>query len=322
LSAKHFRRITLRAESYAKTTQVAFFLGIDGGGTKTACAIGNEASLLGTGSSAGSNMVRVGEAQARESLHAAIREACEAAQVPPSAVQRACVGVAGAARAEINEAVRRLVAEIISGEIEVVGDMEIALEAAFGDGPGVIVIAGTGSIAYGRNAAGQTMRAGGWGFAISDEGSGHWIGRTAVAAAVRDGDQNPDTCLLKAIAKFWGVTTHEQVVLRANGAPAPDFSALLPVVLRASEKNNQQARAVLTLAAEELALLAKRVCERLFSGVATVPVAMSGGVFANSSLVREVFYNSLSAARPNIQLNPTVIEPVQGALQRARKRAH
>ena len=60
----------------------------------------------------------------------------------------------------------------------------IALEAAFGSGPGVIVIAGTGSIAYGRNREGQTARAGGWGFAISDEGSGHWIGRTAVAAAI------------------------------------------------------------------------------------------------------------------------------------------
>ena len=68
----------------------------------------------------------------------------------------------------------------------------IALEAAFGSGPGVIVIAGTGSIAYGRNREGQTARAGGWGFAISDEGSGHWIGRTAVAAAIGAWDEDPE----------------------------------------------------------------------------------------------------------------------------------
>jgi glucosamine kinase len=300
---------------------MAFFLGIDGGGSKTACAIGDEASLLGTGTSAGSNIVRVGQAQARQSLHAAIVEACEAARVSPSGIRRACVGVAGAARPEISEVVHRLIAEIIAGEVEVVGDMEIALEAAFAGGPGVIVIAGTGSIAYGRDASGQTARAGGWGFAISDEGSGHWIGRAAVAAAVRDGDQSRDTCLLKAIAKSWGVTTHQQVVLAANGNPAPNFAALLPVVLKAAEKNNRQARAVVTQAAEELATLAKRVVERLFSASADVPVAMSGGVFANSSLAREVFYNSLHAACSRIRLIPVVVEPVHGALQRARKRA-
>jgi glucosamine kinase len=300
---------------------MAFFLGIDGGGSKTACVIGDETSSLGTGTSAGSNIVRIGEAQAKQSLHAAIIEACEAAHVSPSGIRRACVGVAGAARPEICEVVHRLVAEIIPGEIEVVGDMEIALEAAFAGGPGVIVIAGTGSIAYGRDASGQTARAGGWGFAISDEGSGHWIGRAAVATAVRDGDQTQDTCLLKSIAKSWGVTSHEQVVLAANGNPAPNFAALLPVVLKAAEKNNRQARAVLTQAGEELATLAKRVVERLFSESTGVPVAMSGGVFTNSSFVREVFYNSLHAACSRIRLHPVVVEPVHGALQRARKRA-
>ena len=92
-------------------------------------------------------MIRVGEEQAREALSAAIRQACTVANVAPAQVQRACVGMAGAARPEISEVVRRLVAEVISGEIEVVGDMVIALEAAFGSGPGVAVIAGTGSIA-------------------------------------------------------------------------------------------------------------------------------------------------------------------------------
>ena len=135
-----------------------------------------------------SNLVRVGEAQARESLETAIGQACTVANLKPSQINRVCIGLAGAARPEISE--QRLwkayVAE--TGRIpggkppsikqspprsSVVGDMVIALEAAFRSGPGVIVIAGTGSIAYGRNRDGQTARAGGWGFAISDEGSGH-----------------------------------------------------------------------------------------------------------------------------------------------------
>src|ERR1700681_4866894 len=166
------------------------FLGIDGGGSKTSCLIGDETSVLGAGTGAASNVVRVGEAQARESLATAIRQACRVANLEPSQISNVCVGLAGAARPEINELVKDIVSEVIAGEIKpnevrVVGDMVIVLEAAFGSGPGVIVIAGTGSIAYGRNGEGQTARAGGWGFAISDEGSGHWIGRAVVAAAIR-----------------------------------------------------------------------------------------------------------------------------------------
>ena len=300
---------------------MAIFLGIDGGGSKTACVVGNEIAVLGLGTSAGSNVVRVGEAQARESLHAAIRQACQSARVTTPEITRACIGVAGAAREEVREVILRLAKEIIPGEIEVVGDMEVAMEAAFGEGPGVIVIAGTGSIAYGRNTKLRTARAGGWGHAISDEGSGHWIGRAAVAIAVRETDQQSEACLFKLIAKSWGVATHEQVVMMANRSPAPDFAALLPVVLQAAQKKNQQAGSVLVQAADELSTLAKQVIQALFSEQEAVPVAMSGGVFANSAQVRENFYNRLSVKWPNVRLAQTVIEPVQGALQLARKQA-
>ena len=141
-------------------------------------------------------MIRVGEARARESLAAAIAQACTVANLSPSQIGSVCVGLAGAARPEISEVVRGTISELLpgksTGRSESVGDTVIALEAAFGNGPGVIVIAGTGSIAYGRNREGQTARAGGWGFAISDEGSGHWIGRTAAAAAIGAWDENPE----------------------------------------------------------------------------------------------------------------------------------
>lgn len=300
---------------------MAVFLGIDGGGSKTSCLIGDEKSVLGTGMAGGSNVVRLGENSARQALHEAIRQACASAKVTPAQIQRACIGLAGAARPGVQDAVYRMIAEIISGDIEITSDMEITLEAAFDDGPGVIVIAGTGSIAYARNAQGQTARAGGWGFAISDEGSGYWIGKTAVATAVEEGEQSQDTCLLKAIAKTWGVATHQQVVMAANATPAPDFAALFPVVQKAAEKQNKQAREVLTQAAKELVTLAEDVLNRVFPDATSVPVAMSGGVFAHSSQVREVFYNRLSKEYPNVRLIEDVIEPVQGALQRARKHA-
>jgi glucosamine kinase len=314
--------------SYGRTTLVAIYLGIDGGGSKTSCLIGDESSVLGAGTGGPSNVVRVGEAQARESLTSAIHQACTVANIEPSRIGSVCVGLAGAARPEISGLVRGIVSEIVSNkikpaEIKVVGDMVIALEAAFGNGAGVIVIAGTGSIAYGRNHEGQTARAGGWGFAISDEGSGYWIGRTAVASAFGAWDENPGQTvpLIEFLLKFWHLETIEQLVPAANATPPPDFAALFPSVLSLANSGDRIARDVLSQAGAHLAALAGTLLRRLFPNSEAVPVAMSGGVFASSALVRQVFYNTLSSTHPNAALNPTVIEPVRGALALARQSA-
>jgi len=299
---------------------VGIFLGIDGGGSKTTWAIGDETSVLATGSAGPSNVVRVGAAQAREALTTVVRQACENAHVSPAQIQRTCIGIAGGARPETAAIVRRLASELISGEIEVVGDMVIALESAFGEEPGGIVIAGTGSIAYGRNSAGETARAGGWGFAISDEGSGHWIGRAAVAAAMRAYDEGRSTRLLECLTSAWEVNNREQLVLAANSTPSPEFAALFPAVVAAAESGDPTAEAVLTHAGSELASLAKIVLVRLFLKE-PAPVAMSGGVFRNSALVREVFYNALRRQFPEIAVKQEVVDPVIGALELARRGA-
>ena len=302
---------------------MGIFLGIDGGGTKTSCVIGDETSVLGSGTSAGSNVVRLGEAKAREGLAAAIGQACIAANIKPSQIERTCVGLAGAGRPEVSNLVHRLLAELVSGEIEVVGDMVIALQAAFGNGAGVMVIAGTGSMAYGRDASGNTLRAGGWGFSVFDEGSGHWIGRSAIAAVMRDYDESGEenSVLMNSIKKSWSLTTREQLILAANASPSPDFAGLLPAVLSAADSGDANAQSILTQAGTELARLAKIVIRRLFSDGDKVPVAMTGGVFSNCAVVRQVFYNSLRSGYPNCSVNLTVIEPVQGALELARKGA-
>jgi len=308
-----------------RTTLVSIFLGIDGGGSKTSCVIGDDNSLLGRGTSGGSNVIRVGERQARESLGAAVRQACAAAKLSPAQIERTCVGIAGGARSEIAAVVRGLLAEFVGGEIEVVGDMVIAMQAAFGAGPGVIVIAGTGSIAYGRNVKGQVARAGGWGFAISDEGSGHWIGRAAVAASMRaydEGRTDSASVLFESIMKLWGVSTREQAVVAANGAlnvgSTKDFAALLPAVLAAADAGDATARAVLRQAGVELATLAKIVIGRIFADAAAVHVAVSGGVFSNCEVIRQVFYDRLCAECPEVSPRVGVVDPAIGALNLAR----
>ncbi len=205
--------------------------------------------------------------------------------------------------------------------------MQIALEAAFDTGPGVIVIAGTGSIAYGRDQQGRTARAGGWGFAIGDEGSAHWIGKAAVNAVLRasdprDGthetDPSPETSLSRALLKAWGVSSLIDLARAANSIPPPDLAALFAAV---AQSKDDVATKVLTDAGRELASVAQVVIPRLFAKdhTATVPVAMTGGVFRHSSLVRQVFYNELRARDSRVDINPRVVEPVEGALRMARR---
>ncbi len=306
----------------AKNNLVAYFLGIDGGGTKTTCAVGDESQLLAAATAGPSNIVRVGEGKARESLHRCVRQACAAAGIVPEEVSRTCVGGSGAAQPELAEIVRSLLAEILPGPTDVVGDMQIALEAAFDSGPGVVVIAGTGSIAYGRNRHGKTARAGGWGFAIGDEGSAHWIGRTAVSAVLRDADlsdaSSVESALATSLFKTWGVASIADLARAANSIPPPDFAALFPTIASSSDDLATQ---VLNEAGGELAEVAAGVIRRLFAKdhSGAVPVAMTGGVFRHAPLVRQVFYNELRALDQRVELNPQVVEPVEGALRMARR---
>lgn len=306
---------------------MAYYLGVDGGGSKTKCVLGDESSILATAVTGPSNITRVGEVRARESLHAAIRAVCGAAKIDPEQLQRSCVGAAGAGREEIAGVVRKIISEVVPGEIEVVGDMQIALQAALGKGPGVIVIAGTGSIAFGRDASGKTVRAGGWGFAISDEGSAHWIGRAAVAAVLRSADESAEgqrieqsSTLFREMKSIWRVESLEQLARAANSTS--DFSTLFPAVLAASREADEPAQTILRQAATELAHLAGLVVQRLFPEQhGSVPMAIAGGVFRHSAMIRELFYNQIRTAHPHMVLNSEVVEPVHGALEMARRSA-
>jgi glucosamine kinase len=282
-----------------------------------------------------------------------VRQACAAAGITLAQVAHTCIGAAGAARPEVAETVRLILAEVLPSSISVVGDMQIALEAAFGPGPGVLVIAGTGSIAYGRDLKGNTARAGGWGFAISDEGSAHWIGRAAAAALVRDMDRTEmdrtemdqteidrtegdsksrgvlqASLLAAALLKVWNVTTLEDFARAPASANPPDFAALFPAVLASQEDSATQ---ILASAGAELAHLASVVICRLFppsrtsesniaASASPIPVAMAGGVFRHAALVRQVFYNQVRWLDPGVQVQPEVVEPVEGALRLARQR--
>jgi N-acetylglucosamine kinase-like BadF-type ATPase len=252
-----------------------------------------------------------------------VRQACAACAIVPEQVTRTCIGGSGAARPELAAIVRSILADILPSPIDVVGDMETSLEAAFENGPGVIVIAGTGSIAFGRDQAGNTVRAGGWGFEIGDEGSAHWIGRAAVNALLRASDLEGAVLaapMSSALFKAWGVNSLLDLARAANSVPAPDFAALFPAV---ASSDDNLAHQVLGRGGRELAELAAIVIRRLFvrDTMPSVPVAMIGGVFRHAAHVREAFYNELRNLAPNACVLPEVVDPVEGALSMARKAA-
>ena len=299
---------------------VAYFLGIDGGGSKTTAVLGDETSVLASVTVGGSNITHVGEDRSRDALQEAMCEICRQAGIEPSQVTGVCAGIAGTAREEARKQVAHVLANTVPGKVEVVGDMVIAHEAALGGAPGIVVLAGTGSIAYARHASGQTARAGGWGFAISDEGSGHWIGVQAVAAIAHARDEGRHTKLSDRVLERWSLISYDDLMRHANSSPAPKFAELFPVVLATAEAGDSQARDILIRAGVKLAGLAQVVFRRLWSTGDAIEIALAGGIFENSGLVCEAFKSDLRSSIPQARISLSARSAAEGALALARKR--
>lgn len=298
---------------------MALYLGIDAGGTKTDCALSNGAEILGQAVGESAKLARVGRDASRSNLQSAIERACESARVLARDVQHVCIGMAGASLPDAVSWAQDTVHEIIPGAtIYVAGDHIIAHRAAFGTSHGVLVISGTGSIAFGRNPSGETARAGGWGPNVSDEGSAFWLGREAVIAALHSYDFGSHNGLLPLIAKSWHVAP-EEVVRMANGAE-PQFSDLSVVVAAAAERGETTAIDIVNRGGQALASLASAVIGRLWPKGGIVPVGLCGGVFQGSANVRSAFRDALRSAHPEAAVSFAVVRPVVGALAIAAER--
>src|SRR3954469_8377178 len=180
-------------------------LGIDAGGTKTVCLLADERGLIvSEGRGPGANLQAAGELEVEKVLHQVMETALGERTTRPAAV---CLGIAGVDREDDRRVVSAIMRRIAPGSrVLVVNDALVALEAGAPGLPGIVVISGTGSIAYGRNALGAAARAGGWGHVIGDEGSGYWIGRQALAAVVREVDgRGPRTELTDDVLAHFGV---------------------------------------------------------------------------------------------------------------------
>jgi glucosamine kinase len=235
-----------------------------------------------------------------------------------------CVGVAGAGRDEERDTLQSaLEADRIAGSVAVLTDAEIALEDAFGAGPGILLTAGTGSIAYGKGPTGLMARCGGWGPNIGDEGGGAWIGRRAlgIAAASADG-REPESTLADAIIAALGVESIEGLIPWAASATPADFGKLAPVVLEVAATGDLRANSLVTLAVEELAIHVRTLARKLFSDErAAFRLAMHGGLIAPKSLLRRRLEQRMKSIAPGASVLPDRVVPERGAARLAMREA-
>jgi len=290
------------------------YMGIDAGGTKTDCAISNGAELLGQATAGSCKRTRVGDETARQNLRQAILHAAEAAHVPPRDIMQICIGITGASVPGTTAWVKSVIHELTLGSVNVMGDQIVAHQAAFGRLPGVLVIAGTGSVAYGRNDRGETARAGGWGPMISDQGSAFWIGREAVGGVLKILDTGKTPDLLATIAGTWRVPGMEDIIRIANSEAHQEFSELAAAIAAAAEKGDTMAQSILQRAGRELAQLAGSVIARIWPAEKTVRIAMAGGVLQGSGIVRRAFQTSVQSEHANAAVSFAHVRPVLGAL--------
>ena len=296
-------------------------IGIDGGGSKTHAIVADETgNSLGEATGHGS-AVKPGEEEASADVIAqAVQDALEKAKMTDVTPRVVCVGVAGVGREQARQALSEVLgSRNIANDIVVQTDFSIALEDAFGEGPGVLLIAGTGSAAFGRSPAGTTGRCGGWGPIIGDEGSGTWIGRRAlsIVSAAADGRES-QTALTGAILTAAEVNEVMDLIPWAAAATREQIASLAPVVFTTAEGGDLRANAVVSLAVEELMLHIRALAQQLFGDErAAVPVALAGGLMSKGTMLRKRLEHRLRAAVPGAQVKPGQIVPARGAVRSA-----
>ena len=298
------------------------YVGVDGGGTRTRAVVaGADLAPLGRGASGPANVASTPIARVVETVREAIDDALSTAAVPASEITLISCGLAGVDGTGSAARLRGALEAVYgSGRVHVTTDARIALAGAL-DGPpgspGVVIIAGTGSIAFGLGPDGEEARAGGWGPLIGDEGSGYAIARAGLAAVVRylDG-RGPRTRMSEVLLSAEGTLSglsFVQRLYRAGGGPA-DVAAYFPVVLDAARAGDDVALQILRDAAGELALAVRTVLLRLGLLSEPVSVATVGGVFAAGDLILA----PLRAGLPKtVRLGPPAHAPELGAIKLA-----
>jgi N-acetylglucosamine kinase len=292
-----------------------FVLGFDGGGTKTECVLMDESRHILTSSRGGpSNPMRVGFGGALAAVCEAARMAILTAKISSDAVVSLCAGLAGTAYPESGRKMRTLLEEEFPGKlVRVCTDMELTLEA-IGDGAAIVLIAGTGSAAIGRDAQGRAGRVGGHGYLLGDEGSSYHVGQRAVLDALRHFERTgQDIPVGRKILAEIGASNWADLQSRVYAAPDEVFPRLFPIVLQAAEAGDATAQTLLDDCASALAELVGDLSERLQLQSQNFRLAKTGGMLGRSAHFDERLDLCLRKAAPHAQFSALHLSPAEAA---------
>jgi N-acetylglucosamine kinase-like BadF-type ATPase len=298
---------------------------VDAGGTRTRAVVaGRNLAPVGRGASGPANAATSPLPLVIASLTEAIDDACEAARVDAREAAALLAGVAGIGAARASARVSEALAKRYPGpRVHVTGDAEIALAGASHEGvhaPGIVVIAGTGTVTIGRTADGDTERAGGWGPLVGDEGSAYAVARRALAAVAADVDGRGEPTLMKGLLledEGTGSVRDLMASLTVAGASASDVAAYFPLVVEAARRGDEVARRLLRDAGEELGRAAASVAQRLGLVRSSFRVACVGGVFVAGELVIHALQERVHRAAPHAVIGPAAYPPELGAVRLA-----
>jgi N-acetylglucosamine kinase-like BadF-type ATPase len=299
-----------------------YFLGVDGGQSSTTALIGDATGrVIGIGRGGPCNHVSAEEARARftSAVGGCVTQACQAAGLGGEVEYvTACYGFSGGPADKDS-----LVAEMFrAGKRLVTHDAYIALCGAHAGAPGVITIAGTGSISFGRGAEGRLMRAGGWGYVFGDEGGGFDLTRQALRAALRaDEGWGPKTLLRDALVKATGAQDANDLMHRFYGGKLtrPQMASLSRLVDKAALAGDVVADGILSEAAQQLAGITLAVRKKTFGEKECAPVAYIGGVFHSARLLKR--FTTLLERDGLASVAPPKHGPAAGALLEAYRMA-
>lgn len=307
---------------------MAYYLAVDAGGTKAEFLFAEEEREVARVRTGTIKRTNADAAQTQANLERALAELEQRTRVDLARVTRTCIGTSGETVPLVTDWLRENFSARVGGELVIVGDVEIALDAAFrdggGDGRGVLVLAGTGSNVAARDAPGKMMRAGGWGPILADQGAGHWIGLEGLRRGFLARDEGRPTDLLERARKLWNLPSEDALIEFANAqAPQRYASQFAREVAAAADAGDAIAATILAQGGRDLAHLAGLLIERMRAneGAAfTVPgVAVAGSILKNVRREREALETALRERYPKIRFVPEAIDPIRGALWRARK---
>jgi glucosamine kinase len=266
-----------------------YLMGIDGGGSTIRVVIVTpDMTTITETQGSLANPYVIGQEKSAATIQSQMRKTLTQANLRPDQISGVGVGVAGAGEAHLQEWLHGVISAVTPQAQVVTGpDVEIALVGANGARQGVLILAGTGSVAFGINDAGQTVRGGGWGHLLGDEGSGYWLGIQALRAVMRAFDgREKQTILTKQLLNTLNLQAETDLlpwIYRDNKPHSHEVARLAPLVIEAAENGDIVARKIVEAAAQELALLGNTVIRRL--GSETPKIAFAGGLLANPNLL-------------------------------------